>query len=154
MAISDISVPHNEGPKASGTQPWSSVEQYVVFSIDGESDWQRRLTFEQFLADRSIGFKQVIGSYKGVQEHAWIINARDWAEIREWQPFEFQESILHLGPWHQGSLTQAAGREATLAFADQGQSDIRLGTFQQVSKALALSLDAWTLDGGEYYACL
>lgn len=147
MAIADIEVPMAVGPRASGVQPWSSAEQYVVFSIDNESDWQARLTFEQFLADRSIGFKAVLGSYKGVEEHSWVVNSRDWPLIRDWQPFEFQESILHLGAWDKGA------RKASLYYAGN-PSLTPIGWFQQVSAGYAKRTGNWTLDGTDYYATL
>lgn len=149
MSIRDIILPHAPGPIATGVQPWSSPEQYVIFSIDGEGLTATRQVFE---ATIGVNVKPVEGCYKGKLEHSWIANARDWAAIAASGFLDAQESVLHLGPWSNG------GRPATLHFSFAsgdgiGAPSVPLGQFRQTAKDYALTQDAWTRDGTDFYIC-
>ena len=101
-----------------------------------------------------IGFKRLTGCYKGVEEPAWIINARDWRKLAASGWIDGQESVLHLGAWDKG------GRPATLVYRDTtGKDHVRhwvdIGTFSQATEAYARKQDAWTFDPstGEWFVC-
>lgn len=169
----DFDLPHAQGPLANGAgvQPWSSPEQYVIFSIDypGTIDWSKlsdnwstEKQFNAWLADKSGGFKRLVGHYtyadtaKGsIDEPAWCINARDWRKLAASGWIDGQESVLHLSPWANG------GRPATLWFANTptlGGPPVRhkpIGTFQLTTEKRAKASDAWTFDPstGDYYIC-
>lgn len=157
----DFDLPSATGALANGAgvQPWSSPEQYVIFSIDfvpGYSSTGARALrvagFESDLRGLDIGFKRLVGCYKGEQEPAWIINARDWRKLAASGWIDGQESVLHLGPWQDG------GRAATLHYQHLEAPGVNkwqesIGTFQLTSKKRALASDAWTFDPstGEYF---
>lgn len=158
----DFDLPHAAGTLANGAgvQPWSSPEQYVLFSIDRPDAgylWSPSVTnadrFDEWLSGNAIqiGFKRLVGCYKGQQEPAWIINARDWRALAASGWIDGQESVLHLGAWENG------GRPAHLYYSTRwtsfgppiaGRSGTPefLGAFKQATKAYALKQDAWTLD--------
>lgn len=138
-------LPHAWGSLASGSQPWSSPEQYVIFSIDDESIEATRDKFTEYLAKLNVSAKPVEGSYKGKIEHSWIVNARDWTWVALSGYLEYQESVLHLGVWRNG------GRQAVLYYADHRVQPI--GNFVQTTKTYALKQDAWTRDGTDYFIC-
>lgn len=168
----DFDLPHAGGTLAGGAgiQPWSSPEQYVIFSIDRPDDlatdqWSlpaenNASSFSRWLERAGIGFKRLIGHYtfkdgRPIDESAWIVNARDWRTIAASGWIDGQESVLHLGPYDNG------GRAATLYYcnfvaapwhwADQTRQTI--GTFQLTTKQHALKCGAWTFDPStaEYY---
>lgn len=150
----DFDLPCAGGTLASGAgvQPWSSPEQYVIFSIDsvGDLSYQSPEGFDGWLSAAGIGFKRLLGCYKGEQEPAWIINARDWRKLAASGWIDGQESVLHLGAWANG------GRPATLYYGERIDGHIRFieaGTFRLTTKRHALAQEGWTFDPSttEYY---
>jgi hypothetical protein len=148
----DFDLPHAGGNLAggAGVQPWSSPEQFVIFSHDATYGHSDELAF--YLQARDIGFKALVGCYKGTKEPAWIVNARDWRQIAASGWIDGQESVLHLGPYDNGSRAAALyyGQRQEGASADTAHW---IGRFHQEAKAYALKQDAWTFDPstGDYY---
>lgn len=149
MAFDNLDLPYAAGDLALAgfDQPWSSPEQYVIFSIDGEEDDAVVEAFEAHLQSWEIGFKRLKGCYKGMQENSWIINSRNWLYVRYWHELAGQESVLHLGRWSNG------GRDATLYFADGHREHV--GRFMLEPKEFALKQEAWTFDPSipAYFVC-
>lgn len=124
---------------------WKS--SYVIFALD---DVTPQGDFETFAQEAGIGYKRLLGSYKGAQETAWIVNAKAF-ELLPRRFTEKQESILLLGSPvrdpRAGKLVATRSctvRPATLVFADG--SKVELGHFRETPALDALKRDAWTFD--------
>lgn len=124
----------------------TAYNRYVVFAIDGEYS---KADFLAYLADNDIGVKTLLGSYKGLVEDAYIINARHVPAILGF--IKGQESVLELGPQRNfgGGLLL---RPAQLTFRDN-RPIVDLGYFQEVGKEFAGKSDSWTYDPstGKYW---
>jgi len=126
---------------------WKS--SYVIFALDDVTPQGERY-FEAFAQEAGIGYKRLLGSYKGVQETAWIVNAKAF-ELLPRRFTQKQESLLLLAAPvrdpRAGKLVATRSctvRPATLVFADGSKVD--LGHFRETPAAEALKRDAWTFD--------
>lgn len=122
---------------------------YIIFSIDNEDDPLKREQFELRLTKLGIGFKPLLGSYKGEQENSYIINAQHLAWLEASPYIMRQESILFLF-----KEKDARGkRKASLGWLKNGLTVAfqAAGWFGSTTKQKALSGDAWTLDKDTYY---
>lgn len=129
---------------------------FVVISADratysAELNAQRRDMFEHQLAARELDFKRVQGVWKGIPEVSYIVLIPEPGD---------EHNALRLARRYgqESALYVDANRHATLLAlnAEDGGPDIKeqvgLGQWSPVSKAYALHLDAYTLDGDQYYA--
>ena len=114
----------------------SSKADFIVFCVG--NDYIVENAFKAWATHNNIGYKCLIGSYKGLKENAFIVNAKHINDVRQW--FEDEESILLLGPLIKGK------RKATLVYMDGITSKVELGDFNYTSKDYALKQDAWTFD--------
>lgn len=118
-----------------------AYQNYIIFCAG--TDLIRVAAFRAWASNRTLNFKSLKGSYKGQIEDSFIINAKDYDEIKPW--ILDQESILWLGP------ISGLGRSAKLVFSNGDEQEI--GTFVSTYRDYALKQDSWTLDiaANEYY---
>lgn len=98
----------------------------------------------KLMIDNNIGFKKVLGSYKGQTENSFVAIVNNDAKLNviidianQWS----QESILVVDE----------NRKAKLVFM-KGLEVQKLGDFRPIDVLEAQNLDNWTLDGTQYYA--
>jgi hypothetical protein len=123
----------------------------VIFSLVGmnsktSSNEAYKLSVEKGLNSRNIAFKHVVGSYKGTVENSIVAVVEDDVKLDYIRALAFkhddQESILVINE----------DRNAFLEF-NTGTTE-KLGAFRHIDALKASQLDAWTLDGTDYYAVL
>jgi len=123
--------------------------QFVIFSIDNVDNLH---TLSKFLRHmdtmRAMGklkgsFRPMVGSYKGVLEYAFGCRKEDFdAHVQGFGFIDNQESVLELTVTNNG---RTAPR--TLAKLVYSSGDVvSLGNFKEVTKGVAMGLDAWTYD--------
>lgn len=124
-------------------------DSYVIFAIDDQSP-AAGAHFRNFMVAQGIGFKPLIGSYKGVIEQSYIINLNDWPTVLDTAAVKNQESILFLG-----ACTSRDRRPAELVYLLDGIPAEGLGTFRSVPEAEAKAQDSWTYcpQMKEYFIC-
>lgn len=96
------------------------------------------------LQDYQVPYKELLGSYKGVQEKSILVKGDTHKNlILELLELYNQESYLELTPFT---------RHAVLTYVKTNES-VDLGQFKPTTKDDALSRDAWTydIDSGIYY---
>lgn len=92
----------------------SSDERYVIVAIDRQTKLGKQV-FEAWLKDLNIGYKPLLGKYKGEVQYSYIVNARDWKVVRMSGFVSRQESILYLWPHAYGYVEYGIdARKATL----------------------------------------
>jgi len=119
-----------------GSSTTTAWQEYIIFSVSPGNEKRLAETLEQF----QIGHKTLVGSYKGEQEPAWIVNVNNFPQIKNLNLVSDQESILKLGKAGRGA------RLATLQFLDDKTADIDLGRLVVVTEKTAKAQDAWTFD--------
>lgn len=120
----------------------------MIFAIDNDDDVHTVMRFyrkvSQLQARGSFGpMDQCIGSYKGVMERSYMIDARDAAYVVEF--ITGQESVLH--------VPADVRQPCTLHYNDMSRKPVSVGPMREVSSVDALSSDAWTYRNGKYYVC-
>ena len=129
------------------------ANHYVIFAVG--DDYVTNAALKGWLFGHGIGFKPLLGAYKGQTEQSYIVNYERLQHLFNIGVLAGQESILVLGP-----CNSKDERIATLAFLDPLGLNIikteKLGVFRSVSKDKAMAQDAWTYDPstGEYYICV
>lgn len=133
---------------------------FVVFAIDAlegvKEPHQQTLARNQFkmwCQSNGLNVKELVGSWKGKRETAWIMGADDFANFHVDTVWcKGQEAILHLGPTGGPTSDHAGFRLASLI---SGGEVTPLGRWQAVPEAVALAQDGWTFDptqfGGVYW---
>jgi len=124
----------------------------VIFSLVGlnvpslEVKNSLKEVVEKGLRARNIAFKHVVGSYKGTVENSIVAIVEDDVKLNYIRALAFrhddQESILVINE----------DRTAYLEF-NNGTTE-KLGAFRHIDALKARELDAWTLDGSDYYAVI
>lgn len=114
----------------------SSLNDYIIFCVGNNPIDDEN--FKLWASNNNIGYKELIGSYKGISENAFIINAKFHDVLKPW--IKDEESILNLGELVNGK------RKATLVFTNTKIPNVDLGYFKYTSKEYALKQDAWTFD--------
>lgn len=132
---------------------------FVIFSAELAS-WSpavnasRTEFLKRQLEARGLDFAPVLGSYKGVKEHSFIVLAPESSSA-------FDQCVSIARHWGQESILSVdANRHATLVYLSatgaEGSPIARLesiGTFRAVSSTEAAQLDGWTQDEhGAFYA--
>jgi hypothetical protein len=121
-------------------------KRVVIFSI--ETGTPAGIYDKQHVENElsQYGFKSVLGSYNGVQENSYVVDAStDNAlnDVLELAVNYNQESILIVDE----------NRIASLYFIKTGLTT-KLGNFTSISALEASKLDNWTLDGTDYYSVI
>ena len=114
----------------------SSTQEFIIFCVGNNATDDEN--FKLWAIKNNIGFKPLIGSYKGISETAFIINSKHHEALKPW--IKNEESILNLGELVKGK------RKATLVFTDNSIQNVDLGYFKYTSKQYALKQEAWTFD--------
>ena len=113
----------------------AAYENFVIFCVG--QDPYRIAAFRSWAADKGIGFKSLVGCYKGQIEQSFIVNEKNLPFVERWTRDE--ESILHLASNPRGP------RIATLRHRD-GREE-QLGHFVAViGRDYALKKESWTYD--------
>lgn len=118
----------------------NTMKRFVMFATN---------TNENGLAERfikPIGFKKVQGAYKGQLEDSYLVLANEDTylnTVRKLAKLYNQESILIVNE----------DRKAYLEYIGTGKQ-VYIGQWTSIDSLTAQSLDNWTLDGVNYYACL
>jgi hypothetical protein len=136
-----------------------NLKRFAIFSltgfdlataIDEKSSYRLQHTVSRLKA-LGYAFKVVKGSYKGVLETSILVicdddTKLDWVRNTAFQ--DGQESILVVNE----------DRRATLEYnpigSDYNPEVKAIGNFRSITAIQATELDAWTLDGVDYYACI
>ena len=112
----------------------TNQNQYIVFS-----SCYHETVIKHFFNENQIGFKQLIGSYKGTMEDSYIINKKYLKAIERAGFLYAEESILLLGE----DLGKNR-RRATLHFMNAFKPDQDIGILRAVVKDEALAQDNWS----------
>lgn len=127
-------------------------QRFVIFEV---GDITRAQTFNAYALGDGLRFKQLKGSWKGVQNPAFIVEDTSTNRIKLAYWLRGQESVLCLGPAYRtgpdGQKRLYGNREAILDWLDGDGYTVKErtplpGLFQPVSRARALDLDGWTYD--------
>ena len=110
----------------------SLATERVIFASN-----EQNCTVMDYLINRNIEFRTLLGKYKGTLETAYIIKTEDIDKIA--YLLDGQESILSLS-----NVQKDNTREMQLIFAN-GDHDY-IGMFDVLTKEQADSADAWTYD--------
>lgn len=116
----------------------TNQEEYFVFA----SSYHETI-IKHFLKENRIGFKQLIGSYKGVTEDSYIVNKKWLKYIDQAGLLDGEESILLLG-----ENLGCNRRRAKLHFLNALKPDEDIGIMRAVVKSEALVQDSWSYDPG------
>lgn len=111
-------------------------------SLETEVNQDRTTLLRKYLKERNVPFKELLGSYKGTQEHSFLV-VDTIENVLQYAKRFAQESILAVD----------SDRQAELVFVPYFHvpytSEVKLGTFQQVTREEARAQDAWTYDPTE-----
>lgn len=123
--------------------------QYVIFSIDNVDNLHELSKFLRYMDTMRAmnklkgSFRPMVGNYKGVLEYSFGCRKDDFeAHVRGFGFVDKQESILELTVTNNGRT--APRTLAKLVYTD-GEV-VSLGNFREVTKKVAMGLDAWTYD--------
>lgn len=131
----------------------AAPQKHIIFSIDGENNYETCEAFEAYLTKLNIGFKLIKGSYKGQTENSWIVNSKDFDAILDAGYLDNQESILVLGG-HDARDRRQAHLEYLKDTPEASTGDtINLGWLGSVEQAEALACEAYSYrpDLGQYF---
>lgn len=120
-------------------------EEFVVFCVG--QDMSRIMAFRTWARHRDIGFKSLVGCYRGLMECSFIVKATDFPQVSVWTKEE--ESTLWVG-----QVDASGSRPAKLVYADGRTED--LGHLISCIRDTALQSDSWTYDpaSDEYFICV
>lgn len=123
----------------------------VIFAIDNDKDTHAVAKFLRYVDTEQVmgrfgPMQHLIGSYEGVMECSYMIDARDLSKVERF--IENQDSVLHVPadtrqPCHLWPIR------------DFDKPDVVLGPMREVSGGEAMSLNAWTynLATNKYFVC-
>jgi hypothetical protein len=123
----------------------------VIFAIDNDKDTHVVAKFLRYVDTEQVmgrfgPMQHLIGSYEGVMECSYMIDARDLPKVQMF--ISEQDSVLHVPadtrqPCHLKFIRESDWRDQVL------------GPMREVSDWDAMSLDAWTynLATGKYFVC-
>lgn len=117
-------------------------ETYVIFSTH-----QDGVALEAYLEIQEIGYKRLLGSWKGIEEYSWLVNAKDWARLYCSRWLDNQEAFMHLGK----VKSENNPRPVVIQYYYGGTAPEFAGWFWQVSEEVAKEQPGWTKDKGQYY---
>lgn len=127
----------------------SHWDTYVVFCVG--NDLVKEAAFRQWAHASNIGFKSLVGCYKGQTENSFIVNHKHFREVLPW--IKREESVLILGA-NENMGGGKSMRPAKLVFLEDN-TEQDLGYFREVGREYALAQDAWTYDPQtcKYWVC-
>lgn len=106
-----------------------AAQDYIIFA----SDFDKAKT-EKFLQTHGIGYKHVLGNYKGVNEDSYVINSLDVYKVKTIT--RLQESVIYLSEMRDNEM-----REAYLIY--KKSDPVYLGYFEPVKPAEALAAESY-----------
>ena len=112
----------------------TNQDEYFVFASSYHES-----VIRDFFNDNGIGFKQLIGSYKGTTEDSYVVNMKWLSYVEQAGLLDGEESILLLSE----SLGQNR-RRAKLHFLNASKPDEDIGILRAVVKEEAMKQDAWS----------
>ena len=123
----------------------------VIFAIDNDKNTHAVAKFLRHVdTEQTMGrfgpMQHLIGSYEGVMECSYMIDARDLPKVQRF--IEYQVSVLH--------VPADTRQHCHLEFVrDPDQPDMMLERMREVSHDFALTQYAWTynLATGKYFVC-
>lgn len=126
----------------------STPSAYVIFSCEQEStdaftNAAATGHCEYFLQKHKIGYKKLVGSYKGTIEQSFVINANDFDLIKHLLRDNNQETYLYLAN-HKHGLRRAFLVPSEKPLAEAVSQHHFLGYLRQASKEVALQHEAWS----------
>lgn len=131
--------------RCSGVWARSRADSYFIFCVG--QDIVKRQAFIAWARNQDIGFKPLLGMYRGQAEHSFIANMKDYDRIIPW--CDGEETVLH--------LSQPDARDNYRATLHYLATDMRvdLGRLYNVGKQEALASENWTNDPffGAYFVC-
>jgi len=139
----------------SGWEPRSGNSPYQRFVIFEVGDKVRQQAFKAWALEQKLGFKELIGKWKGQQAASFIVEDTSTNRIKLAYWLIGQEAILVLGPaWRYdpavGTNRLFGNRLAQLEWLDSDGYQVReieaAGKFQAVGREQALAGDSWTYD--------
>lgn len=160
-----------------GLQPYSGShmwEPYIIFEVGHDKVTQQ--AFKSWALDQEVGFRELVGSYRGQVAASFIINARSFPEVLRRGWCDREESVLYLeacyAPASGKSYTK---RRASLLYGRGNREDYKdlwliteidpeyqaegvrefIGDWHEVGREQAMRHDGWTFDPstGKYYVC-
>lgn len=156
----------NINPITSGVQMHSGDtkwQPYVIFEVGYDKLVQQQ--FKAWALNNSIGFKELVGSYKGQVAASFIVKASDLKTIASTGWLGREESILYLDPCYAPASMKPHNKRPACLLYGYGKATlfedlalmhqlgervdgqiVELGDWQQVSKDEAFKHDGWTFD--------
>jgi len=131
----------------SGIQDWSTEGPYTKLAVFAVGDLLRSAQFVAWATARGMGFKQVVGAWKGKQERAFITDANDIPLLREtW--LAGQEAIMFLDPAYRNGRLYGNRRAylQTLGPVGNPLDETYIGLFRRYMQAGQPDVDGWTFD--------
>jgi len=128
-----------------GITEHSTDERYVIVAIDRQTKLGKQV-FEAWLKSENIGFKPLLGKYKGTVEYSYIINVRNWIKVRDSGFVSNQTSVLYLWSHAYGFADYGIdARKATLYNTATGFG-ADLGPFVAINADELKDYDDWSFD--------
>ena len=112
----------------------TNQDEYFVFASS-----YHETVIRDFFNDNDIGFKQLIGSYKGTTEDSYVVNMKWLTYVEQAGLLDGEDSILLLSE----SLGQNR-RRAKLRFLNASKPDEDLGILRAVVKEEAMKREVWS----------
>lgn len=112
---------------------------------DAVTNYHKHAVTAATLANYGFGFKQVEGVYKGSKELSYV--------VVYYTPEQRQFLIDMANSLEQEAVLDVdSQRDAVLVYANGDMQPV--GRFASVGEAKALTLDGYTRDGEDFYACI
>lgn len=140
--IFSIDNPYGKVVVGKDLSPEQVRSMYSIEDADRMIQTEARM-FEQWLGHQDIPYKRLLGSYKGEQEPAFIVNQQYMSRVVSAGWVNNQESILLL------SKIQGRHRYATLYYLTAKNKEsllYELGRFYETTEEFAKKHEAWTYD--------
>ena len=119
----------------------SATDEYLIFCVG--NDKVREAMFRSWATADNVGFKSLIGCYKGVTEAAFIVNLRQANKCHRW--YENEATVLQLSGLFRDGVAYGR-RHARLMDVAGGYEIAALGAFRETPQAVALAQPSWTYD--------
>lgn len=114
-------------------------------SLSTEANMHRHAVVEETLTNNGYGFKQVEGVYKGTSELSYVVVYHT--------PAQYQFLLNLAKALEQECILDVdSQRDATLVYTTG--DIVPIGRFLNVGEMQAKSMESYTRDGENYYACL
>ena len=125
-----------------GVSEHSSNERYIIFSVFDAHVYSS----VDALKKENIGFKQLKGKYKGVEETSFIVNARNFDKVCSLGLLDGQETILYLWPMSYGYAHYGIEARPATLYSLQGYVSMDLGLLVAINDSDLPKYQDWTFD--------